>query len=59
MDGAWAMEKVKTDLSRRAARIREIAQGIFDKAERQTVLKFVADAEKLAARKVLVSKRPS
>ena len=34
----------------RADEVREIAQGIFDKAERRVVLKFVADAKKLAAK---------
>jgi hypothetical protein len=35
---------------RQAERIRTIAEGIFDKRERNTLLKFVKDSEKLAAR---------
>lgn len=32
----------------RANKVREIAQGVFDKAERRFILRFVADSEKLA-----------
>ena len=39
-----------TEFYRRAMEIRRIAEGIFDKTERQTLLKFVSDCEKLAAR---------
>lgn len=52
------MKVESTDFSRRAAKIREIAQGIFDKGERRTVLTFVADAEKLVAKKLAAGKRP-
>jgi hypothetical protein len=40
--------KCRDSFSRRASKVRNIAQGIFDKTERGVVLKFVADAEKLA-----------
>ena len=33
----------------RADEVRKIAQGVFDNSERQTLLQFVADFEKLAA----------
>lgn len=39
-----------TEFYRRAMEIRRIAEGIFDKAEREILLKFVADCEKLAAK---------
>src|ERR1700690_1369028 len=39
-----------TEFYRRAMEIRRIAEGIFDKTERQTLLKFVSDSEMLAAR---------
>ena len=35
-------------ISKRAATVREIARGIFDKSERRVVLKFVSDAARLA-----------
>ena len=37
------------EFRRRAAKVREIAQGIFDETERRLVLKFVSDSEKLVA----------
>jgi len=37
------------DFPRRAAQIRVIAAGIFDKRERAVVLDLVADLEKIAA----------
>jgi hypothetical protein len=40
--------KCRASFSRRAGKVRNIAKGIFDKTERRIVLKFVADAEKLA-----------
>jgi hypothetical protein len=36
---------------RRMAKIREIADGIFDKAERKAILELVTDYEKLALSK--------
>jgi hypothetical protein len=35
------------DLRRRAEEVRAIAKGIFDQRERQTLLEFVDDCEKL------------
>jgi hypothetical protein len=43
-----AKEKI-TEFRERADKVREIAQGVFDKGERRIVLRFVADSEKLAA----------
>ena len=44
---------------RRAAAVREIAAGIFDEKERQTVLKFVAECEALTLAKARkTQKRP-
>jgi hypothetical protein len=43
------IKPVPTD-QERAAEIREIAKGLFDKGERRTLLQFVADFEKLAAK---------
>jgi hypothetical protein len=40
--------KNKDAQARRMARIRKIAEGIFDKAERKAILDLVADYEKLA-----------
>jgi hypothetical protein len=40
--------KNKDTQARRMARIRKIAEGIFDKAERKAILDLVADYEKLA-----------
>ena len=37
------------EFHRRADKVREIAVGIFDKAERRFLLKFVKDCEKLVA----------
>jgi hypothetical protein len=37
----------RIDFRYRAAQVREIAEGIFDKTERRVVLQFVADAERL------------
>jgi hypothetical protein len=42
-------EKLAAKFQQRAAEVRTIAKGIFDKAERQTLLRFVNDSEKLAA----------
>ena len=42
-------DSAAVDFSRRAAKIREIARGIYDKSERRVVVKFVNDAEKLLA----------
>lgn len=39
--------KTKDTQARRMARIRKIANGFFDKAERKAVLDLVADYEKL------------
>jgi hypothetical protein len=36
-------------ISSHAAKVREIARGIFDMSERRIVMKFVSDAAKLAA----------
>jgi len=36
-----------TEFRNRAKKVREIAQSVFDKDERQIVLKFVSDSEKL------------
>jgi hypothetical protein len=33
----------------RADKVREIAQGVFDKGERRFILRFVSDCEKIAA----------
>ena len=41
----------------RAVQICEIARGIFDKAERRVVLKFVADFEAIAARRMAAGSR--
>jgi hypothetical protein len=40
-----------TEFKDRAKKIRQIARGIFDKAEREILLKFVSDSEKLAEEK--------
>jgi hypothetical protein len=40
---------VLTPLEKRTAEIRQIAQGLFDKTERRTLLRFVTDFEKLSA----------
>jgi len=42
-------QNTATEFYRRAMEIRRIAEGIYDKAERRTLLKFVADSEKMAA----------
>jgi hypothetical protein len=39
----------RTDFLRRATKVRELVDGIFDKTDRRYIRKFVADAEKLAA----------
>jgi hypothetical protein len=39
----------RANFNRQAERVREIADGIFDRAERFAVLAFVAEAEKLAS----------
>ena len=46
--GSMPHRKCRADFSRRAEKVREIADGIFDHAERSVVLRFVSDAEKLA-----------
>jgi len=40
-------EKDLADFRQRATMVREIARGIYDREERDTVLRFVEDAEKL------------
>jgi hypothetical protein len=40
-------KNIETEIRSRMAKIREIAQGIFDKAERKAVLDLVKDYEKL------------
>jgi hypothetical protein len=42
-------KKPDPTLEERTAEIRQIARGLFDKGERRTLLRFVADYEKLAA----------
>ena len=42
-------QNTATEFYHRAMEIRIIAEGIFDKTERRTLLKFVADSEKMAA----------
>jgi len=42
-------QEIGADLLLRAESVRLIAQGIYDNAEREAVLQFVADAVKLAA----------
>ena len=37
------------EFHRRADKVRKIAEGIFDKTERRTLLRFVDDCEKLVA----------
>jgi hypothetical protein len=39
------------EFHRRADKVREIAEGIFDQTERSFVLKFVSDSEKLVVLK--------
>jgi hypothetical protein len=46
-------EEAVAAFQRKAKIVREIAKGIYDKTERQTLLKFVSDSEKLAAGKAL------
>ncbi len=41
--------KKRAKFSQRAVRVRDIAQGIYDKTERRVVLNFVTDAERLVA----------
>jgi hypothetical protein len=41
-------KRTPADFQIRAAEVREIAQGIFDKTERRKVLQLVSDYEKLA-----------
>jgi len=41
-------QEIGADLVRRAEAVRLIAQGIYDSAEREVVLQFVADVVKLA-----------
>jgi hypothetical protein len=38
------------DFGRRVAEIRQIAEGIYDKAERKAVLDFVSDVEELVGK---------
>ena len=42
-------KSLAVELQRQAGEIRTIALGIYDNAERQILLKFVKDSEKLAA----------
>jgi len=39
------------EFHRRAVKVREIAQGIFDNTERRFLLKFVSDSERFFARR--------
>jgi len=41
-------KKPGTQFYRRAEEVREIAKGLFDRSEREIVMQFVAEAEKLA-----------
>jgi hypothetical protein len=40
-------DKKPADFRRRAEIVREIARGIYDREEREAVLRFVEDAERL------------
>jgi hypothetical protein len=51
----WPAPRV-VDFDRRVADIRQIARGIFDRAERKVVLDFVCDVEELVARAKVVSR---
>jgi hypothetical protein len=42
-------KKLAVKIHQRADEVRTIAKGIFDKAERKILLKFVSDSENLAA----------
>ena len=44
-----ATKKTDPTLEERTAEIRKIARGLFDKKERRTLLRFVADFKKLNA----------
>jgi len=46
------------EFHRRADEVRKIAEGIFDKTERRTLLRFVDDSEKLAAGNTRAGKQP-
>jgi hypothetical protein len=46
------------EFHRRAEEVRKIAESIFDKTERQTLLRFVDDCEKLAAENARARKLP-
>jgi hypothetical protein len=46
------------EFHRRAVAVRKIAQDIFDKTDRQTLLRFVDDCEKLAAENTRAGKQP-
>lgn len=43
---------------RRADEVRKIAEGIFDKTERRTLLRFVDDCEKLVAENARAGRQP-
>jgi hypothetical protein len=47
---AMKYRKIDTRFGRRANEVREIAKGIYDDAERDVVLRFVADAERAVLR---------
>jgi hypothetical protein len=49
-------KQTDTKFQRRAAEVRTIAEDIYDRTERQTVLQFVDDCEKLAAQKARTRK---
>jgi hypothetical protein len=46
-DASMQDKKVGPQLYRRAEEVREIAKGLFDRAEREIVMQFVEEAEKL------------
>lgn len=45
-------KKAESQFYRRADEVREIAKGLFDRAEREIVMQFVEEAEKLALPKM-------
>ena len=51
-------KRTAAEFHQRAAEVRTIARGIFDKTERQLLLKFVDDCEKLATEKARAGKEP-
>ena len=46
-------------MQRKAREVRRIAEGIFDKGERRTVLRFVAEAVKLSKEKDTKPAKPA